>query len=135
MGNWNCETYFWSLSGKKNFSTYFPCLIVKSILIGCWILNSQSECLKNLSSIKFPREISLRIGACLDKANNVSPSVLQFRLICKYQTSVLLDNAESLYLCTYVRIMQCDQIGRFIGLWATFQSLRPQIICPNLLYS
>ena len=30
---------------------------------------------------------------------------------------------------------QCDQIGRFIGLLATFQSLWQQLICPNLLYS
>ena len=27
---------------------------------------------------------------------------------------------------------QCDQIGRFIGLWATFQRLKQQLICPNL---
>ena len=26
----------------------------------------------------------------------------------------------------------CDPIGRFIGLWATFQSLWQQSICPNL---
>ena len=26
---------------------------------------------------------------------------------------------------------QCDQIGRFIRLWATFQSLWQQLICPN----
>ena len=30
---------------------------------------------------------------------------------------------------------QRDQIGRFFGLWTTFQSLRPQLICPNLLHS
>ena len=29
---------------------------------------------------------------------------------------------------------QCDQVGQFIGLWATFQSPRPQLICPNLLH-
>ena len=29
---------------------------------------------------------------------------------------------------------QCDQIGRFIGLWATFQRLWQQLICPNLLH-
>ena len=27
---------------------------------------------------------------------------------------------------------QCDQIGRFIGRWATFQSLWRQLICPNI---
>ena len=31
--------------------------------------------------------------------------------------------------------VQCDQIGRFIGLWATFESLWQQLICPNLLHS
>ena len=30
---------------------------------------------------------------------------------------------------------QCDQIGRFIGLWATFQSLWQKLICPNLPHS
>ena len=30
---------------------------------------------------------------------------------------------------------QCDQIGRFDGLWATFQSLWQQLSCPNLLHS
>ena len=30
---------------------------------------------------------------------------------------------------------QCDQIGRFIGLWATLQSLLHQLICPNLLHT
>ena len=27
---------------------------------------------------------------------------------------------------------QCDQIGRFFALWATFQSLWQQLVCPNL---
>ena len=31
--------------------------------------------------------------------------------------------------------LQCDQIGQFIGLWATFQSLWQQLICPNLQHS
>ena len=30
---------------------------------------------------------------------------------------------------------QCDQIGRFIGLWATFKRLWQQLICPNLPHS
>ena len=30
--------------------------------------------------------------------------------------------------------LQCDQIGQFIGLKATFQSLWQQLICPNLLH-
>ena len=31
--------------------------------------------------------------------------------------------------------IQCDQIGRFIGLWATFKSLCQQLACPNLPHS
>ena len=30
---------------------------------------------------------------------------------------------------------QCDQIGRFFALWATFSSLWQQLICPNLSHS
>ena len=32
----------------------------------------------------------------------------------------------------HIKCWQCDQIGRFIGLWATFISLWQQLICPNL---
>ena len=38
-------------------------------------------------------------------------------------------------LKTVVKRGQCDQIGRFIWLWATFQSLCQQLICPNLPHS
>ena len=37
--------------------------------------------------------------------------------------------------CLYVGRDQWDQIGQFIGLWATFQSLCQQLICPNLPHS
>ena len=30
---------------------------------------------------------------------------------------------------------QCDQTGRFIGLWASFQTLWQQLICPNIPHS
>ena len=30
-----------------------------------------------------------------------------------------------------IRHIQCDQIGQFIGVWVTFQSLWQQLICPN----
>ena len=30
---------------------------------------------------------------------------------------------------------QCDQIGRFIGLWATFKSVWQQLVCPYLPHS
>ena len=32
-------------------------------------------------------------------------------------------------------LLQCDQIGRFIGFWATFQSLLHQLFCPNCPHS
>ena len=35
----------------------------------------------------------------------------------------------------FLQCRQCDQIGRFIGLWAPFQSLWQQLICPNLPHS
>ena len=31
--------------------------------------------------------------------------------------------------------VQCDQISRFFGLWANFQSHWQQLICPNLPHS
>ena len=31
--------------------------------------------------------------------------------------------------------LQCDQIGRFIGLWANYQRLWQQLFCPNLPHS
>ena len=34
-------------------------------------------------------------------------------------------------MLTQTHSNQCDQIGRFIGLWATFQSLWQQLVCPN----
>ena len=33
-----------------------------------------------------------------------------------------------------VRLDQCDQIGQFIALWATFQSLWQQLFCSNSLH-
>ena len=38
-------------------------------------------------------------------------------------------------LCVRECSAQCDQIGQFIGLWATFKSFWPQLICPNLPHS
>ena len=35
----------------------------------------------------------------------------------------------------YLHRDTCDQIGRFIGLWATFSCLWQQLICPNLPHS
>ena len=35
----------------------------------------------------------------------------------------------------FMGCVQCDQIGQFIGLWATFQSLWKQLFCPNFPHS
>ena len=40
-------------------------------------------------------------------------------------------NRFSCLLHRYISNGQCDQIGRFIALWATFQSLRQQLFFPN----
>ena len=42
---------------------------------------------------------------------------------------------QILFNTTTVDWNQCDQIGRFIGLWAIFQSLWQQLNCPNLPHS
>ena len=34
-----------------------------------------------------------------------------------------------------IEMNQCDQIGQFIGLWATFQSSWQKLICPNISHS
>ena len=47
--------------------------------------------------------------------------------------SLLLFN--NFYAKLMSKLSQCDQIGPFIGLWATFQSLWQQLICPNLPHS
>ena len=43
-------------------------------------------------------------------------------------------NNKRVFLCLPLKITwgQCDQTGRFIGLWATFKSLWQQLIWPNL---
>ena len=46
-----------------------------------------------------------------------------FHLIYFSQSRLLLLGGISLHLC--------DEIGRFIALWATFQSLCRQLFCPN----
>ena len=33
------------------------------------------------------------------------------------------------------RCHQCDQIGQFFGLWATFLNMWQQLVCPNLPHS
>ena len=47
--------------------------------------------------------------------------------------SELGGNNEEVY--DYDGCSQCDQIGRFIALWATFQSLWQKLYCHNLLHS
>ena len=40
-----------------------------------------------------------------------------------------------IFSCRNIDCEQCDQVGQFIGLWATFQSLGQEIVCPNLPHS
>ena len=46
-------------------------------------------------------------------------------------------NQSALFQGCYatLEVVHCDQIGRFNGLWETFQSLWQQLICLNLLHS
>ena len=50
-----------------------------------------------------------------------------------FNAKVSLVFNPDLILCKGRTYRQCDQIGQFIGLWANFQSLWQQLICPNLL--
>ena len=51
----------------------------------------------------------------------------------KFNGSVYCKKVENfLQFCNAkVCCRQCNQIGRFIALWVTFQSLRQQLFCPN----
>ena len=44
-------------------------------------------------------------------------------------------NFTFLRLLPKLRHRHCDQIGRFIGLWATFERFWQPLICPNLTHS
>ena len=46
-------------------------------------------------------------------------------------TSPSFSSSEGLRFRFNDHPFQCDQIGRFIALWATFQSLWQQLFCPN----
>ena len=72
-------------------------------------------------------------------------NVIPFSIRCRYSnprpfkhesssitTRPGLPPKNSRLLVTY---KQCDQIWRFIGLWATFQSLWQQLIWPNISHS
>ena len=56
-----------------------------------------------------------------------------FKLICQLFNCIwlLLNRIWLPFNGTYP---QCDQIGRFIELWASFQSLWQQFYCPNYPY-
>ena len=71
-----------------------------------------------------------------DRSGWSSPSI---KVSHKKQENCLKKQIVRFWVTYLVRehhhLDQCDQIGRFIGLWATFQSLWQQLICPNLLHS
>ena len=52
-----------------------------------------------------------------------------------WNTKNVLSYGPGTAIVTYLYCRQCDQIGRFFALWATFSSLWQQLICPNLSYS
>ena len=67
--------------------------------------------------------LRLRVGISLSRRSNL---LMPFSP-CRLPT-------QKRHFCDRVYLLgaQCDQIGQFIGLWATFQSLWQQLICPNL---
>ena len=56
-------------------------------------------------------------------------------LLRRQYLSIIFFEKSRHYTRQNMAMEQCDQIGRFIGLWGTFQSLRQQLICPNLIHS
>ena len=65
----------------------------------------------------------------------VSQALARTRAVCKLNIFLALTISPHTLAVLVLRQMgrqQCDQIGQFIGFWATFQSLWQQLICPNL---
>ena len=58
-------------------------------------------------------------------------SFFPFSLTIVFEMQLLPILNIGLLVSASVLICQCDQIGRFIALWATFQSLWQQLFCPN----
>ena len=67
--------------------------------------------------------------------STAAQSLVRFRITANYFIDPKRVSFEQRRVSSKVTHEQCDQIGRFIGLWVTFQSRWQQIICPNLLHS
>ena len=72
--------------------------------------------------------------------NSLPLSLSHFSLIFSCPEVIIKNFREKLLpisnlIWTKPPLNQCDQIGRFIGLWATFKSLWQQLICPNFPHS
>ena len=72
----------------------------------------------------------LCLSQCINTRCLISHSCVQ-SVHCKASFGWLVRRQIS--ICNNIwRCCQCDQIGRFIGLWATFQNLWQQLVYPNL---
>ena len=75
-----------------------------------------------LSALSFFFKFYLPTNVCLKKASSEALTIVVLSRIEKERQKA------SVFV---VISIQCDQIARFIGLWAIFQSLWQQLICPN----
>ena len=115
----------------------------------CFFFASISVFLFLSTSISF--YVSVYLLFCVSFFQYPCASICSFSPSMTFSLSFLCQSSTFLYLGTYllkgklpfawtnlkliagvVWASQCDQIGRFIGLWATFQRLKQQLICPNL---
>ena len=93
--------------------------------------------------------VSIRFGSNQQKQNFTSKTLFQWswrtsceecfskfnmQANCFFQVcwNLMLLKSNYFLLVNNVSKRQCDQIGRFFALWATFQSLWQQLFCPNL---
>ena len=110
-----CQIFCWT------FSIHFLLLFIYSHLL----LFQASEVISFLSSFKILIE-RLKVKIICSSLH----FLIHFNTWASFQL-VLLHHS----FITLANKIQCDQIGRFIGLWATFKSLWPQLVCPNLPHS
>ena len=132
----NCKTkkiIIGNFNALKIGHSYF-CLKDKS-----WLQNHQSRMLSHWPWWPPQQQVNLLHGY-------YTPHDQEMRLLLNWTLARQFRGKKVTLLCKLCKLhtmrvswnvdpTQCDQIGRFFGLWASFQSLWQQLICPNLPHS
>ena len=90
-------------------------------------MTSVNQALALTVAIALPRGTSQMINFFPSPLSNFSSTEKSQKWLMPGRMTLALGHGESKE--------QCDQIGHFMGLWATFQSLWQQLICANLTHS